>query len=490
MSFWPTISPGTATRAVICATTCLLAGACASLLGDDFSVRPNETDTASGTGSANGGAGGSVGGGSSNGGAGTTGGMGGTGATPLPYACDWKFNEHDLVMSQENTEDQWSGGQMHMVGAGNDARLFIQNSNSNGGALQIHTLNENNANLHTLSARDVDDAQRLTKSKVAVLYHREVGSDPNKIRELHMYVINDNDQDGSNGVDHTLTDTDKWPLPNGISLDFEASFVAAPGGDDADVDFIVSYSNEEGDFFEAYGRYRGAPVDPVVISMPSADLGEQDTDPSGLIHHDGTTYAFMGQPGAPAGLRQYALDGDVTGPIMARQVAPLAAFAGAAQGPDGFAAALAEIGMPITLFIGELDYASLPTFTQTDLNEGPSYQTLSDLPVGEGDSQFIDSVFAFAGTQPLDDLNFGYLFISSDGKPRGGGQLTFNYPSLPMSTERLDIERFQLVPRDGPLFGALGGDLSVAFTESEKNAAGETYLALYFDQWECHVVEE
>jgi len=303
-------------------------------------------------------------------------------------------------------------------------------------------------------------------------------------RELHLAVFADSDSDGSSMTTNLVAPSSTWPDGRNDELDFVASFVPVDESNPSHIDYVVTYTPDNGlSFSEMYGRFRGSPVAPVLLNN-SPELTQNDTRLETVVRYDGATYAYLGEPGAAAGLREYTLDESTSGATSARQIHPLAALIGIEVQDDTLALGLAEIASPISTFIGRVDAGLLGSFTIDDLNPGPVYQTLAEVPVQEGETRFVGDLIAFVGVQPLNDLEFGYLFLDTDGAARGTGTVAFN-GDLGDQYTRQSIDRLNFVASDD-LFDTIGGSLEAVWVETHKNNdTSEQFQVLYYDRLGC-----
>ncbi|MBW2457909.1 MAG: hypothetical protein JRI68_25615 [Deltaproteobacteria bacterium] len=461
-----------------------LAGACTTLLGNDFVI---ETAAPGG-----GGTGGSTSTSSGGGTGGAGGGTGGGGATEpaLPYQCQWALPTHVRVASLQDTpNDDWRSGLL-IENSGHNARVVAQRETMGAAnSLELYTLDEDNSHVWSWTSDEAHDIARLNANQIAVLY--STGGIQPPYPELFMRVIDDSDELGSNSTAVTLAGGQAFDDVDLNNSRFTAVFAPHQGG--GTVDFFTTYRNNQGTFVEKFGRRTGnSAVTPVLVSQ-GGTLSEEDTNPFVMVTRDGTSYVFLGDPASTVGPRQYVLDDSVIGPIPARSLGdPGELVLDVLMKPDTVNVAGAEIGMnvndPLLLMADTIEPAALPTFAIADLTVAAEYATVANLPVGDTFMGWVADILIMMGGTAMAQDQLTFVFFDALGRDRGTGTLPFQGP-LDAGEQRIAVDRVAVSARD-EFFHTMGGNLHVVWTEDHHvGNPSESFKVMYYDQLGCYPVE-
>jgi hypothetical protein len=449
-------------------------GACATLLGDDFSITDNSGTTTTTTGGGTAG----MGGGGAGGG---TGGTAGGGGTPLPpvLACDWELPQHHEIARHQNLpNDSWSD--MYGVRRGpNSMRLFVQKYSSTQG-IEVWTVNSNlTATPSFFAADNLIGAKRLDFSSVAALYSDPGPNGP----QLKLRIVYDSNDTGP-GYEEVLNSS--LALINANSGLYNAQFVPVPDGGSTTVDFAVAYQTTMMEWVEAFGRYDGNPVQPVIVTPPGSMLESDQTSPRAMIHYEGRSYGFFGTDTLD-GVREWIWNGTAPeGPP--RTLAPgyivLAVEPGDVADTTNFLAFTFGQSIPLDLYTGQIPNADLGTFDpEADFVQAATFPTQSDLPVNEGFFGWIGDVFVFLGYSPTDENTMRYYFVGVQGFERGQADLPFTV-TLPQGETRVRIQHVAAAPSNLD-FAQSGGVLQVVWNEDHDIPGIGEFDVLYYDRLRC-----
>jgi len=467
---------------VIAGAAAALAGACTTLLGNDFVIE-------SGTGG--GGSSGTGGSTSTSSGGGEGGSGGGGGAPPaLPYQCNWTLPTHMRVASLRDTpNDDWRSGLL-IENAGHNARVVAQREIAGAtNSVELYTLDEDNAQVWSWPADEGHDIARLGANRIGVLYSTYTSNPPGI--ELSMRVVEDTDDLGSQSNQVVLAAANAFADVAPNNYRFTAVFAPHPGN--STLDFFATYRNNQSVFVEKFGRHTGGgPVMPVAVNQLDT-LDEEDTNPFVMVAHGGRSYVFLGDPASTVGPRQYVFDDTVTGPIPARALgAPGELVLDVLMQPDAANVAAADIGMdvsdPLLLMADAIEPESLGEFAIGDLTVAAEFATVANLPVGDTFMGWVADILILMGKTATAPDELTFVFYDSLGRDRGAGTMPFQGP-LDAGEVRVAVDRVAVSARD-EFFHTMGGNLHVAWTEVHHvGNPSETYKVMYYDQLGCYPVE-
>jgi len=479
---------GAALLAMACGVAQL--GACTSLLGDDF-----EVVSASATGTpGGGGSGGTAGGG------GSAAGSGGQEPAPPPVACTWRRSTHEIIASLHEFIEPFRRFDGRLRGARSDhrLRLFAEREDTYAGrVIDVYTLDQNNQDHWLLTEGDkVHHARPLDPDRIGVLIedHTLAGSGGGATfrPELTIRVMNNNEPNGSMSQTHPITDPNAF-ADAAFHHDLQARF-APTGGDGlpADIALYISYKAEGADHRELYAHYQGDELWPEQISQPDLQLDDNDVYPQAMLHRDGVSYVFTGEPGSGRGMVEYVLEHPVFGVQQPRLFEPqtLAVIDVAFTPEDTAKVAAGNLAEPMQLFLGEIQVSELAVFQPMDLPLAAELPSIAELPVGNGSQLWLDDIFVFFGTSYVDQSGLALQFYDLAGNDRGSHPLPFN-ASIPPDQSRGHIKAALAVVAEGSVPG-LVGRIHVAWIEDRFLTADneDVWDVLYYDQLDCFVEAE
>jgi hypothetical protein len=455
-------------------------GACAQLLGDDFEIVQSGSGgaTSSSTGTAGDGGGGGTG---ATGG----GGSGGTGGAPPPppvLECDWELPNHRLVASHQQTPNvSWS--EMYAVRRGPDSMRVFISSYAMSQVVEIWTVNSDlTAAMSSFPAGNLMEAKRLNFSAVAALYSDVVGGLP----VLKLRVVNDGSANTSGYEEVIAQGFQNINANQGLN---RALFVPLPGAQNPEVDFVVGYETTMNNVHvEAFGRFTGTPVAPVVVTPANAMLDYQASYPRALVHDTGRAYGFFGVF-SMAGMREWIFDGTMAvGPPRILPPSGLTILQAGPGMPDATTNFLTyrieQTTMELQLYTGQIAHAQLETFTpMDDFVTAATFPTEGDLPVSYGHFGWVGDLFAFVGFTPTNETQMRYYFIGVEGSERGLSNLPFT-GLLAAGETRERIENVAVAPSNND-FSDQGGTLHVIWNEDHNISGGPSFDVLYYDRLVC-----
>ena len=454
-------------------------GACATLLGDDFSIGAlQEGGGGAGATTQVGGAGGDGGGGGSVGGGG--GGVGGGGLTH--YACGWLFDQHQLVASMEGVNGEyWQGEPLALRVDGDRVRALTERSTPNGKIVQVFTLQQGQPPLESsFPARDLYQLERTSIASIGALYTRDDPDGP----ILTLANIGDGDPDGGGAYHRELTIQGLGAFPSiDPSYGVRARFAPVAGGS-SDVDFVVGYRQTSGNYVEAYGAYRGTAVTAVRITPNNNSPDNNANEPRLLVNHQGQSFAFFGEPDTPAGTRQFTLDEAVTGWQTPRALTPADVFVlGAQAGPGSTNVLGFSGGPPLTLLAGKIDNSTLGEVNFDGLAVLGTYESLLDLPMQVAGFGWLGDVGIFMGSDFTDETQARYWLFDVEGRERGIANLPFTATLAPDETRQNGMSSLT-VTRRYATFDESQGFAHVIWTEYHQRP-NDNYEVIYYDQLAC-----
>jgi hypothetical protein len=433
------------------------AGACATLLGDDFTIGEATTSTTT-----SGGGSGAQGGGGSGG----AGGAGGGGGALTPWTCDWQPQSIHLVHSlAADPMPQWNGG-FEAVSGDHQVRAFLPHGTPNGPIVDLFSISDSNDHQAQIPGQSVLQARRVGNDRVSAMTYVQNGG----LTQVFLTAVLDNNDDGS------MAQTQQIMEVAGPQL-IAGSFAPIAVGD---VTFVVTQDN--GGIEEAnLGHWQGTAVSPTNFDRDTnGNLANGDYRVGNMLRDAaGMNHVFLGSIFDGGSKTRHFVVPDQPSP----NTTPVAEFEdlliSLQHRPTGdYIAAYGVITNEMTfdLRMGPITEDELATHTAADVPLAGNLGTLTSIPT-EGD-QFVTNeslvILGKRATTP-DQLS---IILARIGGVVLVADLPFPDPSIFPSG--WTFNRIQVVVLDS-LFDMVGGSISVVWTI---NVNGD-YDELYYGELFC-----
>lgn len=473
--------------------------ACDAILGGDFKVVPASITGGAGPGGAGGGG---------------TGGEqgGGTGAARAPFVCAWRPDSQRVVGSLEEEPGaarRWDR-QIHGVLIGDALRVMVwrRMDAPDPAIVDMHTINVVGGSYGSFEAEKLHQLRRIDNGRIAALTTVQpqgtggaagAGGGGPQSQELHLHVVLDSDPSGANAADVQLTTQEAF-ADGDVNPDLRAVFAPVGNGDGSsvgDVPFFARYVDSGFRFRGVYGYYEGAPLTPVPITEPSANLSDDRVRPSTMEYHDGTSYVFTGEgEGAPEGVFEYVLASDTSGPVEPRSFEPPTLMPGTLQlygdHANLFLANLNTDPFVLEVLVGQFEPGALGSFGMDDLDVAASWPSLDEVPLNVVEGAFLGwggDTLMIIGGPPQGTHELVLLFVGDRADLRGEVHLPLEVDIEPGGNRA--IRSTFVTPQFPDSFEGIGGELHVLWLEEhETTSQPELYSVLYYGLVDCDLASQ
>jgi len=265
---------------------------------------------------------------------------------------------------------------------------------------------------------------------------------------ISLYRVADADRQGSAAARVPLLDTSVL----GNASEVSALANVGPSG----IALVTSYRSGANEFRIALGQSTGGALGaPIVLASDAVDVNVRER---GLLTFGGKTHVFTGQPGSPAGPRQFTVEDGATTSHPARSIGGKATFFLAAG-----ASPMGKVNFAFVFLVGDLRLAAM-------------FGGLTSVPYENAPSWIGDDLVSFGRTGAgADELTvlwadaFGHLRVQQKLEQAPAGA-------------KMGPSAFTTAAQLGPLGGVLNAVWAVTLTDAD---SGEPYDVLYYDQIKC-----
>jgi hypothetical protein len=239
---------------------------------------------------------------------------------------------------------------------------------------------------------------------------------------------------------------------------------------------VTSYRSGPNEFRIALGQSTGGAVSaPIVLASDAVEVNVRER---GLMTFAGKSHVFTGQPGAPAGPRQFTVDDGATTSHPARSIGAMSTFflAGQASLMGKVNFAFVDLDQNVGLLTGQVEASQIETFQVSDLKLAKMFGGLTSVPYENAPNWIGDDLVTFGRTGAAAD---GLTILWADAF--GHLRAQKNLETAPAGA-KMGPSTFTPAAQLGPLGGILNAVWVVTLTDAD---SGEPYDVLYYDQIKC-----
>jgi hypothetical protein len=463
------------------AATCVAVGACTTILGNDFEIVGGTAGAgAVGGQSPNGGGGtgadgGNVNGGGGSGGDGGDGGIGGEG--PGPIVCEWAdVRQLDTLAGLPAGQQNYNGGQIHMLMSDNNARLLIARNNATGSIVELWSIDEDgDAQVRAFPGYGSEGGVRVDGSHVAALIMNNTAAAAGRMGSL--LVVDDSD---SSGMNATLTQV----FAEAGDVTDMAAGIASTG--DGVVALAYSY-RLNGQPYRAKFKLTSVSGPPVEFDNSSSmmSLGSGDYEIGAFVRDGNDNHILLGEDFEGASMRrQFVLPDTVAGITAPVRQVPVVmgspTFMGIHPRTTGdYLIGYAEFGSSLKLRLGVIDATEIETHEPADIPEVIELGAGS-VPNGEAAFAFTENGFFLLGYDEDSPLGLRATVIHRQSGIRSNEFLPYPDPSI--FPANFTLQRVEAVITSGLLDTVFGADIIVTFFITDDDLGHDE---LYSGRLEC-----